>query len=210
MSIGLEIPINVIRYTFPKLRKKQRVALIEYIYHANNNGDQLSDVLEIEKKSREVFSRAIDALRPLLLGTRFENDHPSQLLEDWLDNSAVSFVGDKTRYAAVSSSDRELNWLFRECMEGPSGDQFIDDLSYLAVGDVLFRAIRNLTEFEDGADDLPDLPAKMQRVKVFLDTRLILRCLGIGRAELVQATNELTSMCRNTGCQLYCFEHRTV
>ena len=49
--------------------------------------------------------------------------------------------------------------------------------------------------------------AKFQNTKVYLDTRIVLRCLGLSSYEENKAAQELVQMMRDNGAQIVCFYH---
>jgi len=80
----------------------------------------------------------------------------------------------------------------------------------MAMGDVLYTAVKELTEFqsEDLQIELDGIKSKpMQKVKIFFDARLILKLFGWYGKSQQKAVQEMLGMCKETGASTFCFNH---
>jgi len=202
-SLGLEIPLNVIRYTFPALAAMRILKLENHRYtivDANFTDDQ---IVALEKECREQYDRLRGKIARFLLDYDVQKFYPDEFLEEWLDGSSLSFLGGGNPAFAPSTRDKELNRLMYLVIEVYKADEsFLNDLTSIALGDGLYRAIRTITEFEADINNIPEITSRMNNVTAYFDTRFVLRVLGFGFPELTKAAQELIGLCKSTGCRV--------
>lgn len=219
---GLRIPINIIIYN---LRHLKQSGFIEAIKGKYQNYLILPKIKEKGslaeyEAAKEMYYRCANKISEYLM------DNPSDyfssnvagaedLLKSWLDESALSFFGSGKSFA---KSDLESNIIISRII-GVDDDgrdlEFAEDLAQIAIGDVLYSAVRELTEIEDfSAKPAPDgnggSRKPMAGTLVALDVRLLLKLLGWYGPEQETAVSELVSLCRETGCSVHYFDHTLV
>jgi hypothetical protein len=208
-SLGLEIPLNVIRYTFPNLAHQGVLRLDEkHVYCLIDPNYTDEEITRFEQQSRAQYQRIKAKIERFFIDYEVTGFEPDGFIEEWLDESSLSFPGGANPAFSATNRDRELNRLMYLVINvnDPDG-QFLGDLTEVALGDSLFRAIRAITEFEADAIPIPDLPTKMDSVEAYFDTRFVMRNLGFGISQLKAASAELLSLCKSTGCKICIFKH---
>lgn len=207
-TLGLNIPINVIRYTFPILGREGILRLnSNHIYELVSAGFNDEGLDNIETQTRERIGRVRKKLNRIFIDYDFDSYGPDEFLEAWLDRSSLSFFGGLNPAFNATPKDRELNRLVYLIIEKHDPDgEFLSDLTEIVLGDALYRAITAITEYEYSGDNT-EITLRMSEVKVFFDTRYLMRVLGIGTPSMVSAARELLSLCKSTGCQTFAFDH---
>ena len=216
---GLEIPLNVIRYTFPHLAKQGAIELRKpsFRYHLIGAKFQDAKILEIEEEGRKQYQRLLAKVRSISSDHGIEGFRAEDVLEDWLDSSSLSFLGGNNPAYAAGNDEREINRIVAIALTDPT---FAKDLSDVAIGDALYRAIKEITEYavevkpEKAAsedDQIKDAIAiyssAMKGVALFFDTRFVLRILGYVADELSKAATELISLARQLDAKTCVFRH---
>jgi hypothetical protein len=205
-SLGIEIPLNVIRFTFPALAAEGILKLDNFIYKLSDSNYQDDSLRIIEDSSRAQLDRVRTKLNRIFIDNDFEAYTPDEFLEQWLDASALSFFASPNPAYAASARDREINRLVYLIIRDYDKDgKFLEDITEIVLGDSLFRAIRTITEYD--VDDSAPLTSRMDGVSVYFDTRFVMRALGFGQDQLTQASRELVHLCKATGCSLGVFDH---
>lgn len=216
---GLSIPINVIRYSLGRLRASGQ---IEYRTEAESTADTfvfmprptaLADSKARELQAREKYDRTIKKIRTWLM--RDDNPHnlnADEVVEKWLDESALSFLGGKSDAQTAGTLDRAVNQAIvgaGRLLETKPDDEFLSDLGELALGDVLYRSIRDVTENDLNGQSAHDqgTTAAMSGVDVYLDTGVLLRACGYHGKRHTPAALELLQMAKDTGAKLRAFRH---
>lgn len=109
-SLGLEIPLNVIRYTFPRLAAQAILKLDErHRYRLVDPDYSDPEILELDRLSRECYQRLKGVITRFLLDNDVTEWNADSFLEDWLDVSALSFLGNINPAYNAQNKDRELN-----------------------------------------------------------------------------------------------------
>ena len=216
---GLEIPLNVIRYTFPRLGKKGILSLNQstHMYEKVDKNYKDDEIIAIEKKSRNQYRRLTSRILGVLRKLEIDNISEDEVLEGWLDTSAISFLGGGGPVSYVSNKDYEFNRIISHAIRNrESGNHFVDDLMEVTLGDALFRAIKEITECDAGVNPESDTlspeavksyKSKMKDVKVFFDTKMVLRSIDLVDDELKKGTDELIKLCQALDSNICVFTH---
>lgn len=215
---GLDIPINVIRYTFPNLAREGVLELdrATFIYQLKSESftDQVVKTLEQEARAR--YNRLISNAQKILTAEDNRDFGADDLLEYWLDTSALGFLGSANPAYNADRKDREANRMIALALKDSDfGAVFLDDLTEIAMGDCLFRAIKGITEYDAEPENAEASAAavdarfkkKMDRVDAYFDTRFVLRSIGFVNENFKKATEELLGLCRATGTNINIFDH---
>ncbi|MBY0337205.1 MAG: hypothetical protein K2X11_11365 [Acetobacteraceae bacterium] len=214
--VGIEIPINVIRYLFGKLTKEGVLVLNKDYHHLVNPSYKFDSQIEIlERAARERYNRIVRFISPIMVREKITKFRAADLIEFWLDHSAVAFLGDTNPAYEAGSDDFEVNRVIAlACFSEDGGDQFLEDLTEIALGDAIFRAVKVLSEFEVDKQDEPmpegrstEFHRRMSGVSVFFDTRIVIRILAFSDRDYHKAAAELLSICQATGCKVCVFRH---
>ncbi|MFN3857498.1 MAG: hypothetical protein ACK4RV_07075 [Caulobacter sp.] len=205
-SLGIEIPLNVIRFTFPALAREGILQLDNFIYRLSDRNYQDDTLQDIENSSRDQLDRVRKKLNRIFIDHDFRAYTPDEFLEQWLDASALSFFASPNPAYAASARDREINRLVYLIIRDYDADgKFLEDITEIVLGDSLSRAIKAITEYD--VDDSAPLTSRMDGVSVYFDTRFVMRTLGFGQDQLTQAARELIQLCKATGCTVGVFDH---
>jgi hypothetical protein len=86
-------------------------------------------------------------------------------------------------------------------------EEALNDLTTIVAGDMLYRAVASISEWEYFDLEENELTRLMDKVKLFIDTGVLFRALGMMGEERQDATSELLEMARYVGCELYAFFH---
>jgi pimeloyl-ACP methyl ester carboxylesterase len=207
---GLDVPLNVIHYSLPRLASAGIVHLDRTSFQYKLVDPQYTDreVIDREKLSREQYNRTRGRIDRVIIDLGIAHVSGGEVLEDWLETSALSFLGGINPAYNSNNDDRIVQRIVSSALLSYefSGD-LTRDLAEIALGASLYRAVKELTEYSDSDIDASDLRKSMADVEVYLDTPILIRALGYGRAELNQAASELLGMCAATGCKLRVFIH---
>lgn len=215
---GLDIPINVIRYTFPALAREEILELDtkSYIYQLRSQFYVDEEVKQLEQAARDTYNRLVSNTKKVIEAENSRDFEADELIEYWLDTSALSFLGSINPAYNADRKDREANRLIALGLKNPFfGETFLTDLTEVAMGDCLFRAIKGVTEYdvehESAEDSTAEIDAifkkKMDRVSVYFDTRFVLRAIGFVNEDLKKAAEEVLGLCRAAGAEVYIFDH---
>lgn len=215
-SFGIEIPLNVIRYTFPKLARENILEVRDHSYHLRQKRYSDDEVLQIEAESRLRFARITNTISDALSNVPDISLTPSEVLEQWLDKSALSFLGDVKPAFSAGTTDYAINRLIMLTIRNSErGNTFVADLTEIALGDALFRAIKAITEhdtedngdYNDKGEATRSFKEKMKDVAVVFDTKIVLRSLLYVEDDLNQGTDELIRLCRKLSARISVFRH---
>ncbi len=206
-TFGIVIPINVIRYTFPRLVREGVLRLENYIYQLASEKFEDDDVRRLEQVSREKYNRLSGQLRHVLLTHNMEELDHRTILEEWLDTSALSFLGGDAPAFGADNNDRNVNKAVYFAIRDDKSGRFLDDLTDIAWGDCIYRAIKSATEYDAADLENLDVQSKMSEVVAYFDTRFVIRALGIGMPQFTKAATELMGLAASTGCKLAVFQH---
>lgn len=210
---GVEIPINVIRYTFTRIAKITdliQLNKVTYLYERTESSKGSSDILRIEKESREQISRIKANINDIVSSFSELQIGSEEILEEWLDNSSISFLGGRVSATNISNRDSEINRIIALAVSDEAyGKSFLSDLTDVALGDALLRAIKTITEYDSEAIDSAKriYSSKMKDVDVYFDTKLVLRALGLVNDDMQKATQELIKLCTALDAKICIFTH---
>lgn len=216
-TFGIEIPLNVIRYTFPRLADKNILQLsTKYRYQLVDINYTDEEVLKIESECREQYRRLTSTVRKTINKQKKRNLSADDIIEEWLDTSSISFLGGSNPAYGANNTDREINRIIALTIKDPKyGPDFIEDLIEVALGDALYRAIKAITEHDSknksgelvSNETLKAFNSKMESVSVFFDTRIVLRALGFVNDELQKGADELLNLCKALNAKICVFDH---
>lgn len=205
---GIKIPHRVIQNII-------RLPFLENFYEYIPNGkykitladpyfDRLAD---LDKKAESDLSRVMVAVNRELIARRLHTDlMANEVISKWLDTSAMGFFN--ADYEGVSGDDRTISAIVASCMGiGAARDEnFVSSLSSLVMGDLLYRAMGELTEADTLSED-PEQNIRMKNVSMFLDVSIISHLAGYNLEEEHEATSDFIDMCKRVGCQIKVFDH---
>ncbi|KNC67654.1 hypothetical protein [Pseudoalteromonas ardens] len=214
---GVEIPLNVIRYTFKNISANTDLISLNkttFIYERTKSEKGIEDVLNMERESKAQINRIKAILFDVIEEYSRFKFQAEEVLEEWLDKSAISFLGGKAQASNISNQDSELNRIVAIAINDPEhGKTFIKDLTDVALGDALLRAITEITEYDkhkssqDMGSAIVTFQSKMKGVEVYFDTKLVLRVLGYVNDEMEKSTNELINLCKSLDAKICIFSH---
>ena len=217
---GLQIPQTVLRYLLPKLARQN---LVEYdankkLYMPRSGAKFDPDLKAREEAARQLYRDVTQRISAALQRESDLNMTAGELLETWLDTSAIAFLGGTNSAIFVSKQEREINRIIAlslelDAMDGPN-QEFAEGLTKIALGDALYRAIKEISEFdhispnsaEDGSEEL-DIGRPMDSVSVYLDTGILFRALGHFGPLFEDSAREFLGLCKGAGCRLMAFRH---
>lgn len=207
---GLEIPLNVIQYSLPRLAS-QNIVIFDQNVHQYKLVDPLySDpvVIEAEELARTKYDRALQNIEAVLIDLEIDSLTSAEVIDAWLDTSSLSFLGGINPARSAGTEDWLINRIIVNALNYYVFSKILaEDLTDIALGDSLYRAVKSLTEFNTNELDVSDLRQRMDNVDVYLDTQIVICAFGYSRTELNQAASELLEMCKRTGCKLKVFNH---
>lgn len=216
---GISVPLNVLRYCIGRLRSQ---GLINNSSNVGTDDDKFTiswkpaetDAIKLkEKLARESYNRLIKKIRLWLAREPYtDNLDPSDVIDKWLDESAISFLGGTASARSVARLDHDINRVIvgsGRLLDTSPDEEFLSDLSQLALGDTLYRSLVEILSSEAPATDAPlDSSAKaMSAVDVFLDVGILFRAAGYFGDKHSPAALEFIKMCKDTGCRLKTFRH---
>ena len=193
-KFGLSIPVSVVDFI---LRELVRDGLASY--DKTKDGYFSINLAPIDYRSIELTARIkIDnVLREInrVLIDQQESLEAEQVLEEWLDGSALAFLGEETRAYNAQEKDYRYNRIIVNAIKG-GGDNFLDSLADIAIGDAIFRAIVELTRFDF---DQARLATRSISTVAVLDTPLVMASLGMSTSFKNEAAREVLEMCATLG-----------
>jgi len=214
---GLQVPELVCQSALSRLESKGHLVIEEnkqsgaYEYIPNVDPGVIKAIMDREGEAKTLIDRLNSKIEKYIKADMPQTTlRASDIIEQWLDTSALALMSDNFRYQPISETDKENNRIISRMMGILSSldNDFIDDMTTLALGDAVYKSIKNLTEFE--FDDTPVGTADrlpMAKVDVYLDTPVVLKLLGFFGLRNVASASEFKEMCISTGCQLCIFEH---
>jgi hypothetical protein len=213
---GLSIPIKVIRYSLSSLigqdaveRKLNERRQEETFCSKMPLGLRVALDAE-DKAAREKYDRIKSKVTAELFREKLNNKYSSdEVIEAWLDKSAISFLGNDASARGPDFHDLEINRIIAKVigLDRNVDEDALTDLTDLAVGDVLYRSLRELTEYEVEQDSLPPSTRHDKSVDVFLDVGIISRAFGYYGAEQKIAVEQMLKMMRDVGFTANVFQH---
>lgn len=211
---GIDVPLNIFSYVMASMVNVDGTLIrrsdqgIKDIAHANYIPADLIRVKETKQLERDAKRRwnvAVNQIRAQLVYAKRDFGRPEDVLEQFLDTSSIGFVGHGGKAYAQTGSDRDLNQFIFHCIESDNEGEFLEALTELAIGDVLYQSIKSVTEFEAGYDEA--INRSMEGVSVFFDTRFVLNLLGVNGPEFERSARETLALCQQTSCKTKVFEH---
>lgn len=215
---GFTIPIKVIRYTLGRLSAQQRVhweydeGRLEDTYVLRMSEAEKINVKKQEQLARDKYERFRKKVTAVLfrenLGTKYT---AGEVIEAWLDKSALSFLGGGLAAARPpSAEDFTFNRIIAKTLgvSGQVDEEAISDLTDLALGDALYRSLKEITELDvDDQTGSRQAILTSKSVQVFNDVGIVTRALGYLGEEQRIAAEEVFKMAREVGYLVCMFEH---
>lgn len=216
---GINIPLNVLRYCAGRLRSQGlirfggNIEADDNIFTIASKSVETEEIKQKEKIARESYDRLAAKIRAWLAREpNPDNLSADEVIEKWLDESAISFLGGHASAKSVGRLDREVNRVIvgsGRLLDKTPDEEFLADLSQLALGDTLYRSLVEIL-----ASEVPDAgaPAEvgsraMSAVDVYLDVGILFRAGGYFGDMHSPAALEFIKMCKDTGCRLKTFRH---
>jgi len=194
---GLEIPIYVAEYCARELVKKNVLVFEKATggYYVASSADGGFD--KIESAARESYNLVVSKIARILIdeGSKIE---PDAFLEEWLDSSAISFLGGSARAYNAEPKDYQNNRLMRVAIDR-FGDDFLSGLADLAIGDAIFRAIRELSQYAS-IEEATEV-RKIETVAI-MDTPIVMGFFGWSSEYRQLASRQMISMCKSLGVRI--------
>ena len=194
---GLEVPIYVAEHCTRELVKDGALTYdkINNRYFITENSDYHFD--KIEQEAQEKYKLVINGLQRVLLDECWRAA-PDVFLHEWLDKSALSFLGGGARAYTASAKEYDMNRMMRVAILR-GGEDFLGALSDLAIGDAIFRAIQALSQF--ASVEAVDVKRKIKTIAV-LDTPIVMGALAYSYDYRNVACTQIVNMCRNLGMRI--------
>jgi len=214
---GFTVPLKVVRYTMGKLAAQERVrweydeSSLQDTYTVRMSDAERTRVKKDEQAAREKYERFRKKVAATIFREGFQDKFNSEeVIEAWLDKSALSFLGGGETGHAPVADDFTYNRIIAKTLgvSGAEDEEAISDLTDLALGDALYRSVKEITEYElDDADD-KTLPAYTAwSVQVFIDVGIVARALGYHGEDQRTAADEMFKMARDVGYIICIFDH---
>ena len=217
---GITVPIKVIRYTLGRLSGRQLVerrsggTSTDDTFTPRIPSEEKSIVKEHERAARQKYER----FRKKVTATLFrdgmsERMTADEVIEDWLDKSSLSFLGSGGASRYNEGEALTVNRIIAKTLgvAGLEDEEAVSDLADLALGDALYRSLREITEFELDPDEtsssVSTAAARERDIQIYLDIGVVSRALGYYGDEQKVAVDEMFKMARESGYSLYMFEH---
>jgi hypothetical protein len=169
------------------------------------------DALDKEKRhAKDCIESASKAIaRELILNRLNDQYTPNKILSSWLETGPLGIVGfDPSSFEP--QIDPVVNAIIMKCggVGGARNSEFLENLTTIAMGDVLYRALEISTAITRPNDSDEDKDAhSMSEVSIFLDTGLVSRILGFYLEDEEAISKSFIQLCRKTGANIYVFEH---
>jgi hypothetical protein len=214
---GIDVPISVLQHNINRLigkgyLKRHKIGN-DNRYSIDITQVERDDIRSRERSARAQYERIKNKISSVLLSIgnpyKLESD---EIIEKWLDHSAISFLGGQAEAKFASEEDREVNRVVAIAGRIPDDqhdEEFLSDLGQLCLGDVLYRTVREITssDLEENSLEGTLISLPMSRVDVYLDVGIIFRYFGYFGAQHATAARELLLMAKQTGCNLKIFTH---
>lgn len=211
---GIEIPLNVLSYVMSAMvnvdetlvrRIDQGLKDIAHASYIHADMSRAKETKSLEEKARGLWKSVTDHIRLQLAYSDIDFGSPAEVLEAFLDTSSVGFIGQGGKAYAQSGSDRALNQFMFRCIESDNDGEFLEALTELAIGDVLYQSIKSVTEYE--ADFEAAINRSMGNVSVYFDTRFVLNLLGVNGPEYERSAGETLGLALRTSCKPKIYQH---
>ncbi len=134
---GIEIPLNVIRYSLPRLASAKIVHLdTAHRYRMVDENYEDKDIIQLEKAAREKYARTVSRLNEVIVDIGLDNIDGTDVLDGWLDSSALSFLGGMNPASNVDKYDKKIQRIMSLALSSyVFSDEFAADLTDLCLGD---------------------------------------------------------------------------
>lgn len=200
-SFDISVPVSVIEYVCRRLSSKKEVVFDKTTqgYIPNHRIQYFDDHRAI---ARSRYDYIVSCIQKEIINSE-SNMPPDQLLEDWLDRSALSFLGGGTDAYNASSYDYKINRIVHQCIQN-FGNDFLSALTDVTIGDAIHRGISELTQYE--AD--PEEASKVRQIQLraVFDTPIVMGLFGLSSSFRNESSEEIIRMCRELGIQVCIFD----
>ena len=209
---GLKIPAKVVSYSMSQLiydGKAQRIIAEKKgdddLFEAIISDEIRSEIKRQEAAAREQYSRLTKAIQEEIHRENLQRKFDaSELLEEWLDKGSIAFLS--TNYSSVwNSLDRKINTIIVKALnlESYEDNEYLNDLTDVALGDAIYRSLKELTEYEAESQNT----YAKRNLTVYLDTMILSRAFGFLGPFHQESTVELLKMAHDLGYPLKAFDH---
>ena len=205
---GMIIPQYVLRTLLGKLNALNVVYFDAQakVYRLKGTDSFFLNIIEKEKEAQGIYGRVISSINAELLREGVDSKTGRSVIEDFLDKSSISFISSDFFPGKLTKEEELSARVIARIIGIESGTinhEFLNDLEYLIIGDLLYKAIQAISE----GDSFDQVSARMTGVKVFLDTGVIFRVLGYFGDGFQKPAEEMVEILKATGCDLCTFEH---
>jgi len=212
---GISVPIKVIRYALSGLVGQNSVERTlderkqEERFRSKMPATMRAAMDAADKEARDKYERFKRKITAVLFREQLNNKYRAdELIESWLNDSAISFLGSDD--GPTKGADRtalEINKVVSKVigLDTVIDEEAVGDLTDLAVGDVLYKSLKDITEYE--LENEEPAANSNRRLDVYLDVGIISRAFGYYGVEQKVAVEEMFKMCRDLGFGIKCFQH---
>lgn len=199
--------VYVIRKILNRNNEKFKKEKGEYILSVNLD----SDVQEFEsrrtegKKQREVVIQSLSEWLSKRVSTKYQDNAPlteRALVHFFRERGILASEGNDSLETIPLKNNEEDYYIAQFIIR----ESKTDSLVYKYISDMVTGFFIS-TAYSLQALNGNIKTAKFQKTKVYLDTRIVLRCLGLSSDEENKAAKELIQMIRDKGAQIVCFYH---
>ena len=199
--------VYVIRKILNRNNEKFKKEKGEYILSVNLD----SDVQEFEsrrtegKKQREVVIQSLSEWLSKRVSTKYQDNDPlteRALVHFFRERGILASEGNDSLETIPLKNNEEDYYIAQFIIR----ESKTDSLVYKYISDMVTGFFIS-TAYSLQALNGNIKTAKFQKTKVYLDTRIVLRCLGLSSDEENKAAKELIQMIRDKGAQIVCFYH---
>jgi hypothetical protein len=132
---GLELPLNIITYSFPQLEREGILRRIDQQYEMVNSQYSDSAIVEKEQASRRTYSLCVSRLNEVIDKLQLDNVSGADVLEGWLDSSSLSFLGGLNPASSADKNDRTTQKIVASALfDYEFSSDFKRDLAQLCLG----------------------------------------------------------------------------
>ena len=199
--------VYVIRKILNRNNEKFKKEKGEYILSVNLD----SDVQEFEsrrtegKKQREVVIQSLSEWLSKRVSTKYQDNDPlteRALVHFFRERGILASEGNDSLETIPLKNNEEDYYIAQFIIR----ESKTDSLVYKYISDMVTGFFIS-TAYSLQALNGNIKTAKFQKTKLYLDTRIVLRCLGLSSDEENKAAKELIQMIRDKGAQIVCFYH---
>ena len=224
-NVGDKIDLQIVQKHFESEfgYKNTSVYVIQKILNRNSakfkkdKGDYIlsvnldSDVQEFEsrriegKKQREVVIQSLSEWLSKRVSTKYQDNAPlteRALVHFFRERGILASEGNDSLETIPLKNNEEDYYIAQFIIR----ESKTDSLVYKYISDMVTGFFIS-TAYSLQALNGNIKTAKFQKTRVYLDTRIVLRCLGLSSDEENKAAKELIQMIRDKGAQIVCFYH---